>query len=83
MWNSMRMQVIQETAISEERIAPRRRALIGLAFDFPADWSMANVTSMQQVGAQPPDQGNGKPAMAGVSTSQYDLPGQSPEGPQL
>lgn len=81
MWNSMRMQVIQETAASEDKIEPRRRALIGLAFEFPADWSMANVGTFQQIGAQPPDQGNGKPAIAGVSTEQYDLPGQSPGTP--
>lgn len=76
LWNSMRTRVIMTLNQAEKPPQFRKRVLLGLAFDFPSDWSMGNVASIQATFAQPPDTGNGKPAMAGVSTDMMALPGE-------
>ena len=76
LWNTMRIRVIQSLNAAENPPPFRKRVLLGLAFDFPSDWSMANVGKIQATFAQPPDTGNGKPAMAGVSTDMTALPGE-------
>ncbi len=79
LWNAMRSHVIEAAAEAEEPIPFRKRILLGLAFDFPSDWSMANVAEIQGMGSAPqPNQGSGRPAMAGITTSQYDLPQEQP-----
>lgn len=75
LYQAMRDHVIKATATADEPLSLRRRTLLGVAFDFKSDWSLANVAAIQAVGKQAPDQGNGKPAMAAISTSASDLPG--------
>lgn len=81
LWNTMRFRVIQALNEAPEPPAFRKRVLLGLAFDFPSDWSMANVSKIQATFAQAPDTGNGKPAMAGISTDMMALPAEQGSAP--
>jgi hypothetical protein len=76
LWEGMREHVMRATAEAGKALPYRRRVLLGLAFDFKSDWSMANIAEIQKVGAQPADTGNGKPAMGNLDTSANALPGQ-------
>lgn len=75
-WQDMRNHVIRAVNQADKPLTLRRRTLLGVAFEFKSDWSLANVAAIQAVGAQPPDQGNGKPSMSAMNTSANDLPGQ-------
>lgn len=79
LWNSMRFRVIQSLNEVENPPPFRKRIMLGLAFDFSSDWSMGNVRKIQATYAMPPDTGNGKPAMANVSTDAMAMP--SEQGP--
>ena len=75
-FQDMRQHVIRAVNETKAPLPPRRRVLLGLAFDFNADWSMAHVAEIQAVGQAQPDQGQTHPAMAGVSTDSIGLPSQ-------
>lgn len=53
LWDEMRDRVMVYAAAQGDAIPFERRTLLGLAFDFPADWSLdsANLTAIQGVGA--------------------------------
>lgn len=53
MWQEMRTTVVRYTAEREEELPYSRRMLLGVAFDFPADWSMVNVGSIQETVSTP------------------------------
>lgn len=75
-WEDMRAHVIRAVNEAKQPLPPRRRVLLGLAFDFNADWSMSHVADIQAVGQAQPDQGQNHPAMAGVQTDATGLPSQ-------
>jgi hypothetical protein len=58
LWQNMRMTVVKYTMQREEELPFNRRMLLGTAFDFPSDWCMLNVSSIQQTLAEPPAQPN-------------------------
>lgn len=48
LFGEMRQTVIKYTATRETELPFNRRILLGTAFDFPADWSMAHVGEIQE-----------------------------------
>jgi hypothetical protein len=72
----MRNHVIRAVNEAKSPLPPRRRVLLGLAFDFNADWGMNHVQEIQAVGQAKPDQGQTHPAMSGVQTDSIGLPSQ-------
>ena len=64
LWSEMRVSVVRHTADRSEVLPYSRRVLLGLAFDFPADWSMVNVGSIQQTVATPPEKAPTDPRAA-------------------
>ncbi len=48
LFGEMRQTVIKYTSTREEELPFNRRVLLGTAFDFPADWSMAHVGEIQE-----------------------------------
>lgn len=48
LFGEMRQTVIKYTSTRETELPFNRRVLLGTAFDFPADWSMAHVGEIQE-----------------------------------
>lgn len=76
MWDEMRERVIVAANEAGDDLPFRKRIMLGLAFDFPSDWSMSHVAEIQATGQPAAGGGNSKPAVAGVSTDQFELPSQ-------
>lgn len=53
LFQEMRQTVVKYTMTREEELPFSRRMLLGVAFDFPADWSMQNVSAIQASLAPP------------------------------
>lgn len=53
LFNDMRQTVVKYTMTRQEELPFSRRILLGTSFDFPADWSMANVAAIQMSLATP------------------------------
>lgn len=53
MYDQMRTSVVRFTAERDEELPYQRRMLLGVAFEFPSDWSMVNVGTIQQSLATP------------------------------
>jgi hypothetical protein len=66
----MRQTVVKYTVTREEELPFSRRMLLGVAFDFPADWSMLNVGAIQESLSPPapPSQNNPKAAPSKVNS---------------
>jgi hypothetical protein len=47
LFQEMREGVMKHTMTRKEELPFKRRMLLGVAFDYPADWSMLNVASIQ------------------------------------
>lgn len=47
LFGEMRQTVVKYTMTRKEELPFSRRILLGTSFDFPADWSMANVAAIQ------------------------------------
>lgn len=64
LWGEMRQTVVKYTMTRQEELPFSRRMLLGVAFDFPADWSMANVGFIQQTLSPPAPQAPTSPKAA-------------------
>lgn len=53
LFGEMRQTVVKYTMTRKEELPFSRRILLGTSFDFPADWSMANVAAIQMSLAAP------------------------------
>lgn len=53
LFGEMRQTVVKYTMTRKEELPFGRRILLGTSFDFPADWSMANVAAIQMSLATP------------------------------
>jgi hypothetical protein len=53
LFGEMRQTVVKYTMTRQEELPFSRRMLLGVAFDFPSDWSMANIGAIQASLASP------------------------------
>jgi hypothetical protein len=63
LFQEMRSTVVRYTVERDEELPYPRRMLLGVAFGFPSDWSIANVTTIQESLA-PPDKAQTDPTAA-------------------
>jgi hypothetical protein len=48
LWGEMRQTVVKYTAQRKDELPFNRRMLLGVAFDFPSDWSLLHIADIQQ-----------------------------------
>lgn len=74
LYSEMRESVMTHTLMRKEELPFKRRMLLGVAFDYPADWSMLNIGAIQESLAQNSSQSPHDPH--GAPTKVNDKPGE-------
>lgn len=64
LWGEMRQTVARHAVRREEALPYSRRVLLGVAFDFPSDWSMVHVAEIQGSLAAPDEKAKTDPRAA-------------------
>jgi len=78
LYSEMRESVIKHTISRKEELPFKRRMLLGVAFDYPADWSMLNVSTIQTSlasAAKSPNNPHGAPTKVNDQPGEQIAPG--------